>query len=1110
MPEKDRKAIMMRDDNRPETALTTLGSPKGEALTFSGLPISIMQMMKWSAVGWEAPEVFGAFPLRKICPDAAERMAEAAHYSARDLRTIIDYMELDADPKDPVPIYSAMLDATESAPWALPALEVEVGMARLKGKVRGRNSSRERIGKVHAKLLLMKLRLMSNKHLHERVHELELHDPDPEIAIGAFCEYAIQSYSRKLEEMGSRELTQAARAVLAPEDEITSVNNLLGDLEAITDWRAHGDDLIEIDHAYPHARSPAYHEHLTMTMRALTSLLDIATPAADFTRLTRLSEIGAQHAQHHAGMITQILLKSYRNAGFSLDDTDVPHAGLQLLGWLHAAGILERLVDLRASISNTEAAAQTIRDQIAKAHQEEDYDALEKLVPEARDAKAKLETETGTRDSYAEVIERIISGEIERPDDLPEDVRNLVSINLAEEEASHHAARDMFRGETDGLDEEADDEQDEDAELHEGGGEKEHPEAVTLDEAEPAAPIPAHASASEDTTESEDIDAASTSNEADKSADPTPSEPSEGTADEGVNEEAPEDRAEESEPGDFDLHLDEAVPAREAAEADATPRSGGSSTTTFPAPVPDGILADLIARNFIGIAADSAEAFEAGGHAWPIEASVLRTAAGSRAPHREYGLDTQRFLSIANRALSEKPGETGSVMLLGALIRPTILEASSGLRSVLPELCRGSLGQHLLPVAESIAALDYDFPPDPDELARISGAQRVPLRKRLATQLSTWCETYSQKTSRWHFATMFMHHVISDQGLIGAARAAIEKNAPDAPSLARRAIDQLDSHSDIEAHSVEFAAEAGRNASRLHPKGIEYLHRQFDEPLGLLDSWLKAAEREGSQGQKSDAKLRATIGNLQTRLEKAAGALEAESGNDRDPVERALAGWIALQAREAILAIEGSDSGSFATLEEALTAERDLLPAATRDAINASDLRFDAFRVALTEGIPDPAEALARARHEAAFDTAMRLAARFSIDADADIRREMSEFAETWQAEIERRERRLKMLAKVDYNHQDEITRRLNWCQIALERLAAVGAGSEIHDLADIPAHAVELDDISSMIESNIRDDQVGRIGQYRNDRNADEADMLTGALDDLTIEAIEDRIAQL
>ena len=51
----------------------------------------------------------------------------------------------------------------------------------------------------------------------------------------------------------------------------------------------------------------------------------------------------------------------------------------------------------------------------------------------------------------------------------------------------------------------------------------------------------------------------------------------------------------------------------------------------------------------------------------------------------------------------------------------------------------------------------------------------------------------------------------------------------------------------------------------------------------------------------------------------------------------------------------------------------------------------------------------------------------------------------------------------------------------------------EIHDLADVPVPATaELDAICAQIEANIREDQVDRIGQYRNERNAEEADALT------------------
>jgi len=529
-------------------------------------------------------------------------------------------------------------------------------------------------------------------------------------------------------------------------------------------------------------------------------------------------------------------------------------------------------------------------------------------------------------------------------------------------------------------------------------------------------------------------------------------------------------------------------------------------------PVSLDVLAGIIERDLLGVAADAAESFEMQGRAWPIPSVVLKTAAGSRAPHREYGLDTQRFLSLANRATSDVSSDLGSVLLLGALIRPSILEkSSSGLRNTLPGLCRGSVGQHLQQATEAISQLDYDFPPDPDELARLAGTQRVPQKQRISTQLGQWTDTVAAKTSRWPFATGVMHYVASDAGPIGAARAAIDAGDANAPALAQQAIDALSSSSKIEDISLDYAAQIGRTGLYLRPKGLEYLERLFDEPLGLLHGWLRAAAREGSQGQQSEARLRTTIGNLISRLEKARAGLEADADRLGDALAKAVSRWIIAQIDEALRALRGEDTGSFATLEEALTAERDLLPAFVRDSLETSDARFDAFRDMLAaDEVPDPDGALRRARDEGSFDTATRLATRFGINAYDAIAQDMTAFAETWEAEITARSRKLKTLAKVDYKHQDQITRHLSWCDIALTRLAAIKDRSEVHDLADVPAATSKLDAFLDMIKDKIREDQVDRIGQYRNERNAEEADTLLAGLDGVTVEATEDRIAQL
>ena len=104
----------------------------------------------------------------------------------------------------------------------------------------------------------------------------------------------------------------------------------------------------------------------------------------------------------------------------------------------------------------------------------------------------------------------------------------------------------------------------------------------------------------------------------------------------------------------------------------------------------------------------------------------------------------------------------------------------------------------------------------------------------------------------------------------------------------------------------------------------------------------------------------------------------------------------------------------------------------------------------------------------------------------------------------------MKALAKVDYSHQEEISRRLSWCDSALERLKTVANHTGIDDLDDIPLHAVELDRVSDEINTSIRADQVDRIGKYRTEQNSEDADDLLIAAQNLTLVAVEDRIAQL
>lgn len=287
----------------------------------------------------------------------------------------------------------------------------------------------------------------------------------------------------------------------------------------------------------------------------------------------------------------------------------------------------------------------------------------------------------------------------------------------------------------------------------------------------------------------------------------------------------------------------------------------------------------------------------------------------------------------------------------------------------MPELARGTLGSHLREVAEAIAALDFNFPPGADMLARLSGAQLTPQRMRIAEKLAKWSEAISQKKSRWAFATSLMHHTVSEAGLIGKARASIEAGRGDAVELAYLAIDQLSTTNEIEDRATEYSTSINKQLLQLHPKGIEYLHRHFNEALGFLSAWIVTFEQEKTDDHRSDERLRTTIGNLNSRLGKARVGLTMFA--DDDTLDGAVAKWLVVRIDEAKEALTGADTGNYVTIEEAITADRDLLPASARRSASEEGLSLEALvDVFDRSGVPEPKTAYAQARKQGAFETA--------------------------------------------------------------------------------------------------------------------------------------------
>lgn len=1043
-----------------------------------------IQMSKWTLDDWEAPLSFSSFAILSICPEAPKIFAEAGHFTTRDLRVIVSHFNLPVDHKNTYEVYRTLLEATQFSPWIFAA--VETVAADNRGQYGSQKNKKKSVSEhVVSKMPLSKLRLRAHPDLHDRVSELKMQPVDPALAVAAFAEYAITSYVeirrgrsvKSLSEEASR-LFDKMRSGQAPDDtpyelEPRASEWCLGTLDEVTDWADHADRLLAFAEDRPDEVSQHLYQHALEAARALAADAGPHTPPADLTRIGRVFCLAGELAELQKTPKRDEIIGQLTNLGFEVDEEALNDKAVEVLSFALNAGLDAVLRDLNQRMTSLEEEASAVKARIATAVEEEDYAELKELGGRAETVKTTLAEVVAIRTDLGNLVRKVLSGEFKD-------------------------------GET-AL-----------AEL-----------AVFVPDLDPPSPL---GTLLDETGEEPwgNQDCKATEEHAQFGGDRTDNSASLRSASclvdtRAADQGAPEEAAHRSSVPDRDVQDEEADPKGgdpdqpvrvDAETAPLTPNDADLRDAEHmleDAPVSAATLANLIDRGLLGVAFDAASTFETSGVSWPIPAAVLQAAASSRAAQREYGADTQRFLEITTTARTSIRSDLSSSMLLGALLRPALSNATSGIRSTLPDLCRGAVGQHLKKAAEAISELDYDFPPDPDELARLSGGQSKPQKTRIAEKLETWRDAMSARSSRWPFATSFMHHVVSDAGLIGAAAVAIRDDRPNAAELAQQAIGALSSTLKIGVAADEFAKATGRSSAGVHSRGKEYLERQFDEALGLLDRWVRASTRDEGHRQQSETRLRATISNLISRLEKAHEGLTGEMRAAEGAVERAVIGWVRLQIEGALAFLLGEHNPVYATLDDALTAERDLLPAAVRDALEMSENAYEGFvDVLRSDSVPDPEEAYRRARQEGAFEAALRLMDRFGLDRMEDLLRVAREFADLWVPRIEEREQRLKTLSKVDYMHQGEIAQHLSWCEISRTRLQALRSGSEIHDLAEVSGEVDRLDQVVEQIVLKIRQDQTSRIDQYRNEQNADEADSLKHSLETLAVESVEDRIAQL
>ncbi|MCP1169387.1 hypothetical protein [Limimaricola litoreus] len=1046
------------------------------------------------------PDELRTFPLRELAPGVVEFLAEAGHLSQRDIRYISERLNLadrdeDFDPKDPVFFYDALLDVLEANPWVMPTLEVEVVQNRsgiTRGKPGSQKSYRKRLGRTLSKLMLSKLRFKNNEALQKRLPEFVSSEPVPvDLWVGAFCEYAIDHYYRFIEHMPDRIYTMVYEMSLGNVSSRDLLDHAMEESEEDGDWSlAQRLITIQAESAKTH-NTPLDEDDFAALRRVLTALvsgLDQETGPDRYHAIANLSSLAAEMAELRDRADIDMIAAVLTKIGMEMSREDLDEETVQLFCQPRILNLLDDLVHAIDELAEDETRSAELDAKIAEATKARRYDQVRSLADEAEIVNSRIARVAEMHTQAESIRDAITARDLATLDIL---LAELPSVEEDEVDADP-APGDASPSDDEASQADAPADQAAQADASTDRDRDEEP----LQESEPAQPQEIEQSP-RDISAGEQEDQVAIDDPAEEVQD---AEPVDSPA-----QESPSEASQTSEEQEIDLEDDLEMAALEAATA-----PDPEEDPYIEPPLPTKVLPELVERGLIGLAADAADALEAHRHRWPIEGAALRAAAASRAPHGDYGPDTQRFLTIANRAATAVKSDNGANMLFGALLRPAILQQSFSLRALLPDLARGSLGPHLKEVGAAIADLDFDFPPSPDTLARLSGAPLAPQRQRIAERLENWISTTARKSSRWGFATAFMHHTVSDAGLIGKAMAAIRGDSSDARHLAQAAIDGLGTGADIEALAIEYAATTSRPSARLHSKGVEYLQRHFDEALGMLSAWLVAVQRDDAGSQRSEDRLRSTVASLHSRLEKARDNLVSLTG--LSPLQKAMATWLSEQIAEAIEALNGADTGAYATIEDALMGERDLLPDEARRIANDPEaLLAPLIGIFETTGIPTPAEAFDQAVSQGAFEVAHRLATRHDITtAEESLAEQIKEFTKGWIDGLETRQRRMKLLAKVDYDHQEEIARRLSWCESALERLSVVAAGTGLDDLDDIPIYAAELDAVAKEIEANIRRDQKSRIAKYRNEQNGEEADALLDAVEDLTLEAAEDRIAQL
>ncbi|WP_044043509.1 hypothetical protein [Octadecabacter antarcticus] len=1051
-------------------------------------------LMRYATWGEDFEDVapYKNIELREVNPAVQDYVEAGNYFTQQDIKFLTERLELDIDPWNRTEFYASYLNIVEDFPWVACAIESMVASNRL-GKKRGVRLEviRRKQAIIRSKMPSIKFSLRLMQDAENRMRELVDIDPAPvDLLVGAFFENATNHFAAVSKEFEAQSLDGVVDEALglgkhSGRDVHDYIAKTTAECGHTNYWLSIAERIeVEFNEVIDSDKEEiaAFKDWVNEVIGKLANSLDGSSLPDDYLALSQIADIGVEL---EAGGASEKLFRTMENLRVFLADFGKitwSEGALEALTDARLALVTSHIGDIMGFIGGCSTRRDALDAKISEATEARRFDELGTLAQEAGDAEKGLQDSQRLLQRIRELIGRLIN------DDTAEIENDLVDLS---------ASLLLWLGEYESRDKK------EEAEIT-----TDDPETLEIEKGEinPFKEVEDLGSNDLRLGDKYRLAVAATGG-----ADGVPASSGEALEDQPEDDLAPvvdqkptSEMDDEVEDSPEILENTQIIDEHNAdVEIDFSGELNVEDNSVAPA-----FLGGLLRQDLTGAAADFAAVLEGEGFPWPIEASVLRVAAAGRARLGDSSPDSQTFVSTSQHAFSKVKTDHGHAILLGALLRPALVQKSRSLRANFSVLAQGYLGSHLKDVVHAIEKLDFDFPPSARVLAKISGAQLEPPEKRLSKNLTEWVDTISRKRSRWELTTAFMQHTVSRNGLIGQAVEAINSGEPNARALAQECIDRLATTALIENEATENAIENGRHKISIPARAQEYLLRTFSEANQMLSEWIAVASHKESQSERSAERFKTVVATLKTRLETAKRSIAAEA--DENNMTGSVATWLCLRLDDALAALRGEEMGRFATVETALTSDRNLMDSAMRRDLEEGEATADDISFLVEDGLSSPEDAFAEACDGGSFEVASELARQYQLATKAEFSSAIEKFTTEWAAKVLDKQRTLKSLSKVDYSHQVEIGRYLHWCSNTLDRLGGVAGHTELDNLDDVPSYVGVLEDNLRDIEKTIRSGQIDRVISYQTDANLDEVEELLSAAKDLPIEAVEDRIAQL